>query len=130
MIEFWWILIVLKLFSLCYHLLIIIWTFFVSVFVLLLGFTDGFGSLSLCISVFKDCMYFTFDYYIHLIIADWFTTFFVSYLLFCCCFWILMHNISASTCINWESTRNQEYISRNIYHLTTKDWVQVNPIQQ
>ena len=55
------------LFSLCYRLLINIWTFLARVFVLLLGFTDGFGLLSLCISVFNDCMYFTFDYYIHLI---------------------------------------------------------------
>ena len=64
--------------------------FFVRVFVPLLGFTHGFGLLSLCISVFNDCMYFTFDYYIHVITADWFTTFFVSYLLFCCCFRILI----------------------------------------
>ena len=99
-------------FSLCYRLLINIWTFLARVFVLLLGFTDGFGLLSLCISVFNDCMYFTFDYYIHLI-----TYAFRFYRWLLLLFWILMRSISASPCINWESTRNiyLSFASSNVF---------------
>ena len=79
------------LFSLCCHLLINIWTFLVVVFVLILGFTDGFG---FTFSFFNFQWLLVF--YIWLLhsnnyrTADWFTTFVVSY-----CFFVVFLNISA-----------------------------------
>ena len=54
--------------------------FVLWVSVLLLGFTDGFGLLFFFF-FFTDCMYFTFDCYVHLVTIDWFASIAVWYLL-------------------------------------------------